>query len=64
MKFKNAAHVAMYPVSGFLPDSRIREPRFGPLFLEFDFHDGHSRLSWDARSTLSSKNIELLATSF
>ena len=45
----------MYPVSGFLPESWIRELRFGPLFPEIDFHDGHSRLSWDARSTLSSK---------
>jgi hypothetical protein len=37
---------------------------FGPLFLESYPHDGQLRLSWSARSTLSSKKIELLATSF
>jgi hypothetical protein len=29
-----ASDVAMYPVSGFLPENWIREPRFGPLFLD------------------------------
>jgi hypothetical protein len=63
----------MYPVPDPLPVDLVREPRFGPLFLEsvdlnhrfesmgtllvsvFRSHDGQSRLSWDARSTLSSK---------
>ena len=38
---------------------------FGPLFLESYPHDGQLRLSWSARSTLSSKKLSfwLLASS-
>jgi len=46
------------------PEDAAREPRFGPLFLDSRFHDGQLRLSWSARSTLSSKIIEPRATSF
>jgi hypothetical protein len=54
----------MYPVLPHITWEERREPRFGPLFLDSRFHDGQLRLSWSARSTLSSNNFELLATSF
>ena len=60
MEIKHTEDVAVYPVplldnpQGKTCEVEIGNP-FGPLLLESYPHDGQSRLSWDVRSTLSSK---------
>src|SRR5215469_16906772 len=53
--------VAMYPSS--LPTCEAGRNPFPTSLSRMSSHDGQLQLSWSARSTLSSKNIELRATS-
>jgi len=54
MGIKHTEEVAMYSCSFLLTRDANRKPVRISLSRVFP-HDGHSRLSWDARSTLSSE---------